>query len=645
MLEPFDRKLLLESLRPPLGYGLDYAVGTTFSLDLLALLTAPLAFALFDAQDEEGRTVADPLALLAALRRYADRIAVFCQAGQITVPKNDQLLYGYLEESVFAVNAPNPAGLFHPKVWLLRFVPGSDSDEAERPVVYRLLCLTRNLTFDRSWDTMLSLEGQLVERNNAYSTNHPLGDFIAALPGMAVRDVPEMVRERVTQLEREVRRVRFEMPDGLSLRAFWPMGIGRGRRLQLPMQPRRLMAISPFISDGFLREVGGKGTGHVLISRAEELDAVSPSALAPFKDEIYVLSPNAQEEPTDTAAETAADGSPVTQMNGGAAPISPAADEELPVQGLHAKLFLVEEGWDVRIWTGSANATRAAFNQNVEFLVELKGKRSQFGIDTLLKEQQGRTSFGRLLQRYTPPAEPLEGDALGKRLDELLETARRALGRTAFTAQVSDGPEPQTFCLTLSASGEVGLPASVMTRCWPITLREDAAQRPGDAEGRTLRTEFAPVSFEALTSFFAFSVTATAEGENRTSRFVLSVPLSGAPADRRDRLLRALLRDKRQVMRFLLFLLAEDNVELTNVPIPQGTEQRDGRGAASSGLGGGFPLFELLMRTLDRQPEKLDQIARLVEDLSASDGGKDLLPDGFEDIWRPIWAAREGVSR
>ncbi len=37
---------------------------TTFTLDLVALLTAPLAFTMFDWQDADGRPQADPLALL-----------------------------------------------------------------------------------------------------------------------------------------------------------------------------------------------------------------------------------------------------------------------------------------------------------------------------------------------------------------------------------------------------------------------------------------------------------------------------------------------------------------------------------------------------------------------------------------------------
>src|SRR6476646_8984946 len=114
MLEPRDRRLLLESLRPPEGYTLDHGLSTTFSLDLLALLTAPLAFTLFDADaaltpSDRNGPPADPLALLLALRRQAGRISLFCQAGRIVVPARHQLLFGYLESSVFEATAPDPA--------------------------------------------------------------------------------------------------------------------------------------------------------------------------------------------------------------------------------------------------------------------------------------------------------------------------------------------------------------------------------------------------------------------------------------------------------------------------------------------------------------------------------------------------------
>ena len=97
MLEPTQRQHLLQTLCPPEGYELAFAIGTTYSLDLLALLSVPLAFAQFDWEDDAGRPSADPLALLEALRRYADRLHIFCQVGSIAVPTKAQLLFGYLE--------------------------------------------------------------------------------------------------------------------------------------------------------------------------------------------------------------------------------------------------------------------------------------------------------------------------------------------------------------------------------------------------------------------------------------------------------------------------------------------------------------------------------------------------------------------
>ena len=103
MLGTRERTLLLESLRPPAGYRLRRAVGTSFTLDLMALLTAPLAFTFFDAHDEDGAPLADPVALLEALRRHAENVTLFCQAGAIGVPSPDQTLLAYLERSVIEV--------------------------------------------------------------------------------------------------------------------------------------------------------------------------------------------------------------------------------------------------------------------------------------------------------------------------------------------------------------------------------------------------------------------------------------------------------------------------------------------------------------------------------------------------------------
>ena len=79
MLQPDERALLIDALRPPAGMRLDYAAGTTFSLDLEALLIAPVTFALFDARVAEGEGGTDPRSILEAVRRHAANIDLFCQ--------------------------------------------------------------------------------------------------------------------------------------------------------------------------------------------------------------------------------------------------------------------------------------------------------------------------------------------------------------------------------------------------------------------------------------------------------------------------------------------------------------------------------------------------------------------------------------
>ena len=106
MLDPYDRFLLSDALRPPPGYSLDYALVTTYSLDLVSLLTAPIALARFDWEDANDGGRPDPLMLLESVRRCSDRFAVFCEPGRISVPSDQHLLFAMLEPIVHEVRAP-----------------------------------------------------------------------------------------------------------------------------------------------------------------------------------------------------------------------------------------------------------------------------------------------------------------------------------------------------------------------------------------------------------------------------------------------------------------------------------------------------------------------------------------------------------
>jgi hypothetical protein len=75
-----------EQLIPPEeGYDLDYAVGTTYSLDLEAIMVLPVALfysRLLDCSPDQLH-----YDVLDAITRSAEKIRVFCQKGKIKTPK------------------------------------------------------------------------------------------------------------------------------------------------------------------------------------------------------------------------------------------------------------------------------------------------------------------------------------------------------------------------------------------------------------------------------------------------------------------------------------------------------------------------------------------------------------------------------
>jgi len=609
MLDPETRSHTLEILRPPPNYELDRAISTTFSLDLLALLTTPLAFTLFDWEDEEGRTTSDPLAILESVRRYADRISIFCQAGRIAVPKTHQL-FSYLEESVFEVNAPSGGAVFHPKLWVLRFC------SEDRPVLYRVLLPTRNLTFERCWDTVLILEGEVADRRKGIAANHPLGDLIAALPGMCASPLTPERSQSIRLVQEELRKVEFEIPAQFRNEMwFWTMGVGVTRRWPFETSGRsfdRVLIMSPLVSDSCLTRLKGRRGQDILISRPDEIAKLKAETIAGFK-EVLVLNPSA-----NLAEEV-------------------EANEE-DASGIHAKLYIAEAGGQARVWTGSANATHAAFNGNVEFLVEFVGDRTKCGIDAFLTNAVGQTTFRDLLQPFDPHS--FEVDAEGERLESIVEAMRCELVGKNLTVHVSPAVDESLFTLDLELDRALSIPKNVKVSCRPITLQESMGV-PIRVEQKTIAT-FSPVSFPAITSFVAFEVAITENQRTARITFVLNARLEGAPADRPERILRALLSDKAKVLRFILLLLAEGGTDARAILMALQKEGSDSDSGAGRQLQ--FPLFEVLVRTLDRNPKKLDQISRLVTELRKSAEGQALLPDGFDDIWQPIWAAREALN-
>lgn len=616
MLQPQDRRLLLDALRPPPGLQLDYAIATTYSLDLMALLVMPLAFAFFDCEGDDGQPVTDPMAMLQAIRSNANRLAVFCQSGEIKVPPCEQRLFAYLEDCVHEVVAPDQKGVFHPKVWILRY---SNNGERTR---YRVLCASRNLTFDRSWDTLLVLEGDLRDRENAFRKNHPLGDFIAHLPKISKQPLSREVRTAVDKIQNELRRVEFEDPEGLKLVQFWPLGIPGYNQWPFENARKRFLIISPFVdSQTLLALTPTEGEG-IVISRADELCKLKSQTIERL-EQVLILNSAVND------AHTEADDSAETKSE---------TNEDATLSGLHAKLYVADDGWRARLWTGSANATSQAFERNVEFLVELEGKKSQVGINAILGVPDEPSDFRGLLQEYSA-VEQSTDDIWQQKFDRQALEVRLRLSRAALAAAVSASPETsERFNIDLTARDtSLCSSADVDLLCWPITCNENTFAQPMMLSHGGTVARFLNLSLDSLTPFYAFCARLKVEDKVGMCRFVLKLAMTGAPSDRRDKLLQFIIRNEQEFSRYLMMLLADPN-QPEDAPVGL-QELVSGKGKFSSWSGNG--LFEALVRCLDRDPAKLDDIHQLLQELSQTENGRITIPKGFDAIWTPIWAARQ----
>jgi hypothetical protein len=163
----------------------------------------------------------------------------------------------------------------------------------------------------------------------------------------------------------------------------------------------------------------------------------------------------------------------------------------------------------------------------------------------------------------------------------------------------------------------------------------------GGEEGR-LVAELGRLSTDGVTAFLAIRAELERDGLREETTFVVTASLHGAPAGRAERVLTTMLRDPDALLRYLLLLLADAELDLQAL--------LDAMSADGFGAGTGFiervtpPLLETMLRALTNDPNRLDHVARLVADLRSTEEGSALLPDGFEEIWAPIWEVRQELS-
>ena len=262
MLNPnYNRLDYGQILAPKPGYNLDFAVGTTYSLDLDALVGASLALGLSEETDSE--LMNNPICLLEALRCTGDKIALFCEGGQIHLPSKVTSLYILLEKMVFSVKTAKQNGIasypsFHPKFWLIRYKnPTGD-------IYYRVIVMSRNLTFDRSWDISYYMDGKPTKKAN--KKNDPVCDFLKYLLAQLPSDnIGKEKAKQIRELIKELPNVEFNPSEKEFIDyEFIPNGINRSYRIiehELFTETfHEALIISPFISGDIIRNFNDRNS-------------------------------------------------------------------------------------------------------------------------------------------------------------------------------------------------------------------------------------------------------------------------------------------------------------------------------------------------------------------------------------------------
>lgn len=587
MLEPQSRAALTEQLAPPTGFELSHAVGTTFTLDLASALAVPLSFA-----SHRLSAQPDTLGVLDAIRRASDRVDIFAQAGELSLGTRSDLV-AFLEPMIHPVATRR--GLFHPKVWFLEYRSG-------RTFSYRFLCASRNLAADRSWDVVVRLDGTpaRADARGASEVNRPLADLLNTLPTLTVQPMEPDRRTRLTELAERWRNIEWEAPDPMRKVGFHALGISGA--VMPDLRGKRALIISPFVSDDGLKMLRTNvGTETHLVSRDESLERLA-SATLDARLSTYVL---------DDAASPSVD-----------ADSEEAAPTSERLSGLHAKVVVVDRGDGAHVLLGSANATHAAWQANVEVMVELVGPIPRVGVQATLD------ALGSLIEEH-----PTEGGAQPDEKEELqrrLEAFVRRLASARLTARVLPA-EPHSVRVWADDAFVDALTQRIdVSVHWHLLTRPDlgdSAIAASEAEAAIL----ADVPLADITPFIVLVARDDAGNERRT--IVLARLLDDVPS-RRDAIIARQLTDRAAFVRLLTLLL-----ELSGAGVIS-TDSANGTGffgiADASGVGTG--LFEALVRAVGEGHQGLDDAKRIIEYLRESDA-QAVLPDGFQQLWSAIWSA------
>ena len=579
MLNPKNNRLDYGSiLSPPNNYELDFAIGTTYTLDLDALVGASISLGLSTESDSDLNK--NPIFLLEALRSTGDKVALFCESGQIKLPNKPTPLYILLEEMVFQVTNENNVkyskyASFHPKVWLIRYT----NDENE--VLYRIIVLSRNLTFDRSWDLTFTMDGRKASKSS--SKNNPLIKFIEYLSKYSTDDDKTA---KIHQILDELSFVEFELNSPFEGFEFIVNGINdsfaiQNHQLFTSNSLDKLLIMTPFLSkdviEGFNRRKNPKSPA-TLITRLQSLD----KDLTLDNFDVYALKDEIVDGESLISGET----------------------EDFTKQDIHAKMYVVEKTKYTDLYLGSLNASHNALYGNVEFMIKLWARKRRFNINKVLKEVFNGDAEG--------PDNPFQLIDLnnlksGESDENNLNLVVKGIVRLTAAAKIIEN----------GAKYDIELEFENDCDKYDITVNPLLSNKTREFSRRMV---FKELDKTQLSEFFVITVSK----DDETVRRVIKISVDNLPEDRQKEVVSKVINDKTAFIRYVAFLLGDEYI-LSSIE-----EEGESPGDTPKGFIIQLPeLYEKMLKSAMYAPEKFQEIEFLIKTLSDDD----VIPEGFDELY------------
>jgi len=596
-----DRMNYSGILMPPDGYRLDRAVGTTYALDLEALTAVAICLGL--SEEADSKLMQNSIGMLNALQKVSDKIVLFCEAGQIKVPLKPNALSILLEKMVVEVALPKDRQLgrypaFHPKTWVLAYVNGEGNRK------YRFVVMSRNLTFDRSWDISFAMDSSESVRQK--DKTRPICDFLEYLAENVHNTSTNASKKRnlIRGLMNELSDVSFSLDSKIFGENFevLPLGIGRNAyRMQediLFCKERgnadstfnELVVMSPFLSESVIYDFNLEDRAlseckRTLITRRSELGKLKASDVDNFN--IYVLKDEIIDGENEISDELA----------------------DKKKQDIHAKIYLRRKYADVDLYLGSMNASYSAINKNVEMMLWLGTKNMYLNGDKFLED-----IFCGSAEDVKNPFEQvtIDGDILENESDNrnLLEQKIKELCRVKRQAVISEDDENAgKYKIIIEFSG---IKQDSRITISPFNSKQELILSE--------HIEFSGLEILQLSEFYEISAKS---GEDTISRIIM-IPTSGFPDDRESAVVNSVVKDRASFVEYISFVLGDDYI----------ATMLEGKQLEESGFflhsNDAMPaIYEKMLKTSVEEPERIKDIGYVLKMVT----DKDIIPDEFRNLY------------